>query len=384
MDVRQIWEITNTATSETLGETAVVNEDLSNIVDIGERIFNSNALDRYVKSLVNHIGKIIFVQRTYKPNLPDIYRDSWEYGSVVEKIQMDIPDAEENESWSLNDRASYDQQIFYQPKISAKFFNKKITFEIPISLTEKQVRQSFSNAQQLNTFMSMVYNAVEKAMNVRLDNLKLRTIANFIGETIHAEYPEGNYSESSGVRAVNILKLYTTEKGVALDADKALTDADFLRYASYTMATYLDRLRYLSVLFNLEGKQRQTPRELLHVIMLSDFKRGADMYLESDTFHNELVSLPLADTVPYWQGSGVDYSFNSKTGVNIRTASGDDVNITGIVGVMFDHDALGIFQEDRRVTSAYNAKAEFFNNWHKFDANYFNDFSENFIVFFVA
>lgn len=385
MEVRQIYEITNTSASETLGETDVINEDLSNIVDAGDRIFNANALDRYVKSLINTIGKMIFVQRTYRPNLPDIYRDSWEYGSVVEKIQMDMPDAEENESWNLTDRASYDQQIFYQPKISAKFFNKKITFEIPISITEKQVRQSFTNVQQLNTFISMIYNGVERAMNVRLDNLKLRTINNFIAETVHNEYATAEeYSTKSGVRAVNLLKLYNDEKGTELAPDKALTDREFIRYASYTMARYIDRMRYLSTLFNLDGKERQTPKELLHVIMLSDFKRGADMYLDSDTFHNELVTLPLADTVPYWQGSGKLYDFNSVTKINVKTSSNDIVDISGVLCVMFDHEALGIFQEDRRVTSVYNAKAEFFNNYHKFDANYFNDFSENFVVFFVA
>ena len=384
MEVKQIWEITNTATSETLGRENVVNEDLSNVVDAGEEIFNANSVDRYVKTLLNVIGKMIFVQRTYKPNLPSIYRDSWEYGSVVEKIQMDMPIAEENESWELTDRASYDQQIFYKPSVSVKFFNKRTTFEIPISITEKQIRQSFNNAQQLNTFISMIYSGVEKAMNVRIDNLKLRTISNFACETIFNEYPTADYTTKSGVRAVNLLYLYKHEKGVDLDADKCLTDKDFIRYASYTMSRYIDRFRYLSSLFNLDGRERQTPKELLHVVMLSDFKRGADMYLESDTFHNELVSLPLADTVPYWQGSGAGYAFNDITKMNVKTSGNNNVEITGVICCMFDHDALGIFQEDRRVTSTYNAKAEFFNNYHKFDANYFNDFAENFVVFFVA
>lgn len=130
MDVKQIYELVNNATSEILGEeSTLLSEDLSNLVDIGTEIFNANAMDRYVRSLVNHIGKVIFVNRKYSGSAPSVLMDSWEYGSVVEKISGDLPLATENESWELEDGQVYENQTFYKPTVSAKFFNNKVTFE---------------------------------------------------------------------------------------------------------------------------------------------------------------------------------------------------------------------------------------------------------------
>lgn len=384
MEVKQIYELVNSVTKEVLGKEDLVKEDLSGIVDVGTEVFNANAMDNYVKSLVNHIGKVIFVARTYKGGAPKVLMDSWEFGSIVEKIQADIPEATENESWKLENGTSYDPNIFYQPKVSAKFFNSRTTYEIPMSFTEKQVRESFDNPQQLNSFISMLYNAVEKSMTIKIDSLIMRTLNNMIGETLHAEYSDGKYSESSGVRAINLLKLYNDETGLSLTKDSALINEDFLRFASYNIALYVDRLKVMSTLFNVGGKERFTDKEQLHIVLLSDFAKASDVYLSSSTYHKELVSLPNYETIPYWQGSGKKYGFDDISKISLTTSSGNDVLATGIIGVMFDHDALGVTNEDRRVTTNYNPKAEFFSNWYKFDCGYFNDMNENMIVFFIA
>ena len=384
MQVNQIYQIMNTVTSEILGGSAVVAEDLSNIVDIGTAIFNANAVDNYVKSLVNHIGRVIFVNRPYSGSVPSVLMDGWEYGSVLEKINAELPAATENESWELTDGTSYDPNVFYKPVVAAKFFNKRVTFEIPMSFTERQVKESFSNAEQLNGFLSMLYNAVDKSMTVKVDALVMRTINNMIGETLKADFAEGTYSGGSGVKAVNLLYLYNQRYGTSLAAANAITDPDFIRFASYEMGVYMSRMSKISNLFNIGGKDRFTPSDMLHVVMLADFKKAANVFLQSDVFHDSFTELPNADVVPYWQGSGTGYSFTDISSINITTASGNAINASGILGVMFDHDALGVTNLDRRVTTNYNPKAEFYNNWYKFDAGYFNDTNENFVVFFVA
>ena len=384
MEVKQIYEIVNSITSEELGLQTVLSEDLSNIVDIGTEVFNANAVDNYVKSLVNHIGKVVFVNRPYAGSVPSVLMDGWEYGSVLEKITAELPDATENESWNLEDGASYDPNVFYQPKVSAKFFNKRVTFEVPMSFTEKQVKESFSSAEQLNGFMSMLYNAVDKSMTIKIDSLVMRTINNMIGETVYADYAGASLSSKSGIKAVNLLKLYNTQYSKSLTASAAIYDPDFIRFAAYQMGVYASRLTKISTLFNIGGKDRFTPSDLLHVVMLSDFRKSANVYLQSDVFHNELVALPGAEEVPYWQGSGTSYAFSDISNVKITTASGQSVDVGGVLCVMFDRDALGVTNLDRRVTTNYNPKAEFFSNWTKFDAGYFNDTNEQFVVFFVA
>lgn len=383
MEVKQIYELMNTVTKEVLGEQAIVKEDLSDIVDLGEEILSAVGYDKYVKTLVNHIGKVIFVNRAYRGGVPSVLMDGWEFGSILEKIQADMPEAQENESWELEDGVSYDPNIFYKPTVSAKFFNKMVTFEVPMSFTEKQVKQSFSSAQQLNAFLSMLYNAVDKSMTVKTEQLIMRTMNNMIGETVINEYGSAALASKSGVKAINLLYLYNTKFNKTLTAAQCITDPDFLRFASLMMRVYIKRLSRISKLFNVGGKERFTPKDLLHVVMLTDFVAGSEIYLQSSTFHDELVKLPNYEEVPYWQGSGQTYDFADISAINIKTSSGTDIEVTGILGIMFDRDALGVANVDRRTTTNYNPKAEFYSNWYKFDARYFNDLNENFIVFFV-
>ena len=384
MTVEQIYSIMNDVTDELLGKTGVVNEDLSNIVDVGTELFSASSVDNYVKSLVNKVGKVIFVNRPYSGSVPSVLMDAWEYGSVLQKITAEMPEASENESWELEDGHEYKQDIFYKPTISNKFFNSKVTFEIPMSFTERQVKESFNSASELNGFISMIHNAIDKSMTVKVDSLVMRTINNMIAETINEDYGSSTLSSSSGVKAVNLLYLYNEKFGTSLTADKAINNPEFIRFASFTMSLYIDRMSKISTLFNVGGKDRFTSKDKLSVVMLSDFKAGADIYLQSDTYHDKYTSLPNAETVPYWQGSGVNYDFGSVSKINVKTANNHTIEATGILAIMFDRDALGVSNLDRRVTTSYNAKAEFFNNFYKFDAGYFNDFNENFVVFFVA
>lgn len=376
MKVNQIHALVNTATQEVLGESAVVAEDLSNIVDIGKSIVDADSLDAYVKKLVNHIGKVVFVNRLYSGGVPSVLMDSWEFGSILEKVSADLPEASENDTWSLVDGQDYSPNKFYQPSVSAKFFNSKVTFEIPMSFTEKQVKQSFSSAEQLNGFLSMLVTAVENSMTVKLDALIMRTMTNFIGEVLGGATP--------GIRSVNLFAGFkATFPATTVTPEAALTDPAFIRYATMQIKMYSDRMERISTLFNAGGKERFTSKDMQHVVLLSEFSAAASTYLLSDTQNKDMVTLIDHETVPYWQGSGKTYGFADTSAISVKTASGKTVKRAGIIGIIFDRDALGVTNLDRRVTTNYNARAEFYTNFYKFDAGYYNDLDENFVVFTV-
>lgn len=386
MKVQQIYELMNNSVGEVLGRDEVVLEDLSNIVDVGKEVIDSDNVDNYVKKLVNHIGKVIFDDRVYKGNIPSVLMDSWEFGSVLEKISADIPEAQENASWDLIDGKQYNQDVFYQPKVSAKFFNSKVTFEVPLSFTEIQVKESFSNREQLNGFLSMLFNAVEKAMTIKLDNLVMKAINNMTAETLADELNTENgldYSQT-GVKAINLLAMFNTQKGASLTAKESYKDPEFIRFASYLISLQRDRMTKISTLFNAGGKERFTPEDELSIVLLSDFASSTNVYLNSDVFHNDLTSLPNHETVPYWQGSGTGYGFDDVSKISVKTSTDINVTTSGILGVMFDTQAVGVANLDKRVTTNYNAAAEFYTNYYKMDAGYFNDLNENFVVFFVS
>ena len=384
MEVKQIYEIMNSITNEMLGDSIVVAEDLSNIVELGQQFEDVVGLDNYVRKLPDHIGRVVFVDRKYEGRAPQILMDGWEYGSIMEKIATRIPEAVENEDWQLNDGQSYDPNVFHAPDVYGEFWNKRVTFEIDMSITRKQVKSSFDNMTQLNSFLSMILNAIETSLTVKLDALIMRTINNMIGETLYDEMPAGTYTGAGGVKAVNLLYAYNDKYDAELTADDAITNPEFIRFATYTMANYMDRIKVLSNLFNIGGESRFTPASKLHVAMLSEFKNAANVYLQSDTFHNDYTALPNSDSVAFWQGTGADYAFSNTSAVKIKTASGHDINASGILAVMFDRDALGVSNLDREVRTHYNEKADFWNYFYNAFAGYFNDTNENFVVFYVA
>lgn len=394
MKVTQLYTLINAVTKEVLGETAVVNEDLSNVVDIGKAVIDQvNGIDNYVRKLVDHIGKVVFVNRAYAGGVPSVLMDSWEFGSILEKISTDLPDATENDSWNLQDGQAYSQDTFYQPKVEAKFFNSKVTFEIKLSFTEKQVKSAFSSAEQLNGFISMLVQSVENSMTVKTDALIMRAINNMIAETIVSDIGTGAAGSKvidwadSGVRAINLLALYNATVTTPLTVANAITSPDFIRFATYQISLVADRMTKISTLFNTGGKQRFTPADVRCVVLLSDFAKASEVLLLSEANNPERATLPAHDSVPYWQGSGEDYALSSTGIINVKTSSGETVAMdenAAIIGAVFDRDAVGVSNLDRRVTTAYNARAEFYTNFYKMDAGYYNDLSENFVVFFIG
>lgn len=380
MNVKQVYNFVNVATQEALGESAVVNEDLSNIIEVGRQLSQvQDGYDNYVRALTNHIGKVVFDNRKLDVAIPSIVRDAWEFGSILEKVRVELPEASENESWSLVDGQTYNQDKFYAPKVHAKFFNKRVTFEIDLSITDRQVKESFSNAAQMAAFVAMIYNGIDQSMVIKLDELIMRTIDNFAAETIYVD-------AGANLRAVNLIDLYYNMSGISMTVAKALYDADFLRFCAKIIKQYIRRMRRPSTLFNMGGTKKFTPADRMNVVMLGEFASAAETYLYNGTgqFLVNNIQLPNADVVEYWQGTGTDYAFTSASAVDVVTTEGHTVQQGGILCCVFDRDALGVANLDRRTRTHTNDKAEFVNNFVKADAGYWNDFDENFVVFYIA
>ena len=378
MKVTQIKDLVNNSLKEVNGSSVLLKEDLSNVVDIGKELLNNDDIDNFVKKLVDRVGKTVFNDRVYQGSAPSVLMDAWEYGSVVEKIDSDLPNVEENDSWKLEDGKSYDQDIFYQPKVSAKFFNSKVTFDIPMSFTKMQVESAFSSPTELNSFISMLMVKTQNAMTVNLDSLIMKTINNFTASVINAK---------KGMQVVNLLDLYNKTAQTKVTVDNALTTPDFIKFANLTINTYRDRLTKMSTLFNQAGLNKFTPVDNQHLVILSDLASASKVYLESDTYNQDNVKISNYDTVPYWQGSGTTYGFKDTSKIDVAIKDGaqtKEIVQTGILGVLFDTSALGVSCQNPRTTTAVNARAEFYTNFNKYDAMYYNDLNENFVVFMIA
>lgn len=378
MKVNQVKDLVNNALKQVNGVSALLNDDLSNVVDVGTEVVNTDNIDNYVKKLIDRIGQVTFNNRVYEGKAPSVLMTSWEFGSILEKIDTDLPTAEDNPAWQLKDGETYDPNKFYQPKVTARFYNSKQSFNIPISFTRDQVKESFTSATELNSFISMINTSVTNSMTVNLDELIMKTINNFTASVLNG---------TNAMQKVNLLDLYNKQVATAINADKALTNPDFIKFANLFINTTRDRLTKISTLFNAGKKNRFTPTANQHLILLSDLASASKVYLESNIYHDSNVQLNDYETVPFWQGSGTDYGFDSTSAIDVSIkdgASTKEVKQGGILGVLFDTQALGVSCTNQHTTTAQNPLGEFYTNFNKFDGMYFNDLNENFVVFYIA
>lgn len=376
----------------------IVQEDLSNIVEVGKTVldFTSGSkanFNSFIETMIDRIGRVKYVDRVYRGTAPNILHDSWEYGSIMQKVRAEVPDFQENTSWKLGeiysdaetnskvpgivDYKELDPYILSLPTAQVKFYNSKVTYEAPITITEIQLKSAFTSASEMSRFVAMIENRISLKMTLSTDALIMRTINNLIALKINA-----------GTNVINLLSAYNAAAGTTLTAEAALRNTEFLRFATKTIALMKDYLKTAGSNYNESDYITFTPEDRLKFVVLSEFAKDMETYLYADTYHNEFVQMEGYATVPFWQSQGTTMNdFEIRSTINVKATDGTnefEVNQKGIVGVMFDVEAAAVCNENYRVTSAYNPRGEYTNYFYKWDAQYMNDVMENAIVFVVA
>lgn len=389
MKFEQIYQVVNEMANEITGKSDLVKEDLSNITDIGKEIFDNTDTENFAKKLIDHIGKVVFVTRQYTGKVPSMLRDSWEYGSVLEKIRCELPTATANDTWQLEDGQTYNQDVFTSPKVSAKFFNRATTFEIPMSYADRQCKSAFDNLTQLNAFFSMIETYVKNAMTVRTEALIMSNIRFAMGYTVnHIFGDETDYSTRTDAVVRNLRAEYNNLHGTSLTMETCLDDYEFMQYVARELDLQKGYMSQFTTLYNNGAKETFTPADKLNFVLLDCVNSALKSKLYSNTYHDEWVKLDGFSTVPSWQGLGKTRpTLATVSKIMVKSTQEDatfDIEMNGIIGFMADMDGLMVACENDRVTNHYNGKAEFTNNWYKRDARYLYDPNENFVIFTIA
>lgn len=385
MKVTQIAQVLNDVINmEQIGESAVVSEDLSNIVDVGTAVLdyvnNTNNFDAFVGKMIDRIGRVMFVDRPYISKAPNIVKDKWEYGSVLQKVRCELPDARDNATWELNaypmaDGDDYpDPFELSKPNVSATFYNGKVTYEVPITLTQEQLKSAFTSASEMSSFIAMIENRILMKQTLSNEALVMRTIISLIAQKI-----------GTNNNVVNLLAEYKNATGETISAEQAFTNPDFLRYAAKVIMLYRTYVQEPSMLYNNGGYVTFTPPDRMRTVLLADFAKSMETMLYSNTYHEEFVKVEGYDEVGFWQGTGTTNGDRAKIDVKVKI-DGELKPVTqeGVVGVIFDEWGAMVCNENYRVTNIYNPRGEYTNYFYKYDAHYMNDINENCIVFVIA
>lgn len=358
---------------------AIIKENLSDIVTVGQKVLSSTWKDNYVKTLIDRIGREVFVDRVYTGYAPNVLMDSWEYASIMAKYRCKMLEAQENPAWNLTKGQTVNQYEYMPPEVIQKFYNFKSSWQIGCSFPEIQIDESFTNATSINRFIGMIQTTIGNSKRIDIDALIMRTINNFIAEKIYA-----------GNGVVDLLPEYNATLANPITAAQAMRDKEFFRFAALQIKLFVKRFVAPSANFNVgddgDAIVNFTPGEFAHLVLHNDFATAVEVYLQSDTYHDDLVKISSYETVPFWQIQGDKYQFANTSRINVICASSTEnetknVDRNYILGVLFDRDALGVLCENQRTKSSYNANGEYYNNFYKYDSENFNDLTENGIVF---
>ena len=398
MQYKQIGEIVEDVFHDILGQEEItVAEDLSNIVEVGKVITGSvdfsDKLDNYVRSIIDRVGKVIFRDNKVAISHLPIYKDSWEYGSICEKIRVEAPPVQEIDY--TFDLAHYTGEDVFKPVLptaSAKFFNNSTTFSLKITLPKRQVKSAFTSASEMSRFISLIENSIKQKLAIDLLALEYRTEANLVVE----KFKYGN-----GHSLVNLYAEWLRDDPLAAgvvanfhSCKDAITNPYFLRYANMRIGMYRDFIKKPSVLYadsngafyNTTADSEQT------MLLLTDFDKALDTYLYSMNRHNDFVKLSGYSSVPYWMSGGESDSYDKRSTINAIPASDGDtpvgerkpILVTNIIGILHDERASAVMCEHRETESINVPDARAINYWYFADANYVNDTEENVIVFYIA
>lgn len=374
--VEQIYTLVNETAKESMGEKAIAVKDVSSLIALGDSVLSSASdTENFLNTLVDRIARTVFSVRRYESDTEGMVRHPFEFGCIVQKIYVDMPEAKQNNSWEIG-KEGY-TPVFapvIKPTAKQKLFKGITTWEVDVTIPDYMLRTAFLNETSMATFIDAIFTAMDNMITLALENNANLTRASFIARKLKGGKPCG---------AINLLHEYNTLTSASLTVESAMMNAEFLAWASRAINLWVKRMSKMSVLFNEEGYKRHTPKDKIVVNLLQDFTSACDTFLGANTFHDELVKLPMYDSVAYWQGAGESFNFNDTSAIKVKIDESNTIEKKGIIGVVYDYEAMGVTLNERRSTSERNNHDEYTNYYNKANIGYFNDMSENGIVFYL-
>lgn len=384
--VSQIYDIVNSLNSQANKGGALAVTDTRSFISYGESVFSSDTnVETFFKALWDRIATTILDNRPYMAQLvTGLWREPFEYGAIMQKIFTKLPDAVADPAFNDTDDMPSDPFAVTPLEIEQRMYNKISAFNIPASYPDIQLKTAFESEQKMAAFIDSMMTAQRNAMELSIENLGNTCRSALAATAINA----------GGVKYVRLLTdykaLYPDDAAIqAMTAADALFDREFLRYASRRIAIVIDHMKTLSSLHAADGYERFTPREYMNVAILSDFDKSVESYLASVTYHESLVELPSENKVvlPYWQGAGTTFDFADTSKIHLKiddgTESGDTIEVSNVIGLVYDSEAAGITIDNRRSKSIYNPLDEVTNIWLKARQMYYVDVTQNAVAFAI-
>lgn len=386
--IKQKYQVVNDAIADALGDNATITQlDTTDLVSLGKQLSDMDLLEGFFGALANRIVKTVYFVRVYGKRQRSVLRDEHEFGAFVQKVYYKAPDFTENPEYNIPQNSSgtvtYTQASPYEVsatiEVSASVFGGQGTVSLEFIRPVDQIRTAFLNEAEMIRFIDGIYVVAENKIKLAEEEITDMAVNTAMAYDINAGL----------VR--NLLEEYNDfqPEGQTITAAQAMRDADFLRYAAMEIKMAIDFMGEMSKVYNAEGYETFTDRENLVVEMLSMFNAFSEIYLQSDTFHRELVELPRFEPVPRWQrlDNSPTQTFDDVSSISIINGTGADaleVEQTGIICFIHDVEHVAAYFGHRRTWEKYNERQDIYIHGDNMRKGYAVDGHANGLVFVVA
>ena len=368
MDTTNIYSVVNSVTAQSMGG-ALAAYDAEGLISLGNAILSSTTnTEGWLNALLQRIGRTVISTRSYRNKLGDLVIDSFRYGALLQKISFGLPSAETDQMYDIEDGDSVDMYKVSKPAVTQKLFYTRAPYQFHISTQYPLLEEAFLSEEAMAAFIGGCMNSVRNMLELSAEDLGRATISNMIAEL-----------SDKTTRVVNLVTLYNTAANPAADltAATAVFDPDFLRFAIRTINTYSKKFTDMGKIYNDGTVPRFTPFEEQKLYLITDFDESIRTVVQYSAFNEEMVRINAFNTLNFWQTPTGPMSINVE-----RASDGTAKNLTNIVGIMFDRDALGTYRKDERVfTTPLNAAGAYYNTYWHLKELWFNDLSENAVYF---
>lgn len=371
--------ILNNIRKQVTGEDSLAPVTTADFVSVATTLLQQG-YDPVLNAITQMVTKTIFSIRPYSRKFGGIKMDSEQWGAIVRKLAIADKDFEQDVRFELVDGQSIDMYKVNKPNILQTNFYGQNVYEKNYTIFKDQLDNAFTGPSEFGRFMSMVVQNTSDMIEQAHENIARMTIGNFVG---------GKKVADNGV--VHLLTEYNSETGSTLTATTVFAPAnfgDFIKWMFARIATLTSLMTERSIEFqmNITGKEisRHTPFDSQKVYMYAPLMNAMKARVLADTFHPEFIDYADIESVNYWQSIETPMSLDVEPAymqADGTIATGAEQNISNLVGVIFDRDALGYTTVNNwSATTPLNAKGGYWNTFYHFTERWYNDFTEKGIV----
>lgn len=374
----------NAIVNQATGKTALSTTATKDFVSVANTALGI-ATDTLLSSISQTLSKTIFSVRPYEAKFKGLMKDEVRFGNHVRKLNIGDKDWENDVRYDLVDGESIDDQIVSNPSILQTNFYGQNVYSRHYTVYRDQLNIALSSEEEFQRFITMIVQNCSDMIEQCHESTARMTLANFIGGKVKGDVNN----------VIHLVTKYNDVSGTTLTTETVRQPSNFVPfikwafgYIGYLSGMLTERSQKFHI--NVTGKEisRHTPQNRQKLYLFSEYLKDMDASVLSSVYNDNYLKFTDYEQVNFWQSIETPDGINTKCsymGTDGTIKTDDTGTATGnIFGVLFDEEAVGVTTCGQwSSASRFNARGGYTNFWYHFNDRYYNDFTENGIVFLL-